>query len=385
MPAESISFHDFGFRHAFMLARSGLERPRQWWLPFGVPQFNQRLSRSVFFLYAKDTRTGAKDDDLLGPFGTGVIVGAATRLGRETHFYAVTAHHVVAQHSAYVIRINTASGEAIRLDVDPHDWIFDPDGPDLAAADVTAYIPNEGISYLGGNGIAYVSLDMFCDQKFLTDRQVGIGEDGCMLGLFHDLPGKDRNLIAARFGNIALLADNSFKVKLANGKYFPAHLFDIRSRSGFSGSPVYIYRVPTGDLNQAEGAGFTVDANNRFCALLGIHVSQYRDTIEVAKEVPQAGREPKLVVTGEKLVIPNSVTVVVPAWEILSLLNRQEFKNQRGARDMQEESKSLRENDPAPESVSREHPATPIEGDGQHKERFTALLDAAVGKRKQGG
>jgi hypothetical protein len=80
-----------------------------------------------------------------------------------------------------------------------------------------------------------------------------IGEDGFMLGLFADVPGKTRNLIAARFRNAFSYDDTP--VKQPNANLRPAHIFDTRSRPGFSGSPVFIYRTPAGDLRSATERG----------------------------------------------------------------------------------------------------------------------------------
>jgi hypothetical protein len=291
-----------------------------------MPRFNPALLQSVFFLFAKDTRTG-KEGEFLGPYGTGVIVGLATTRPQSTHFYAVTARHVHQKTGAYLIRINTRNGKSAHIDVDPNDWVSEPTGPDLAAADITEEMRRRNHDF------SYFPADMFCTRDFIAKRDVTIGEDGFMLGLFHDLPGKERNLIAARFGNIALMADEAAKVKLPGGNYFPAHLFDIRSRPGFSGSPVCIYRVPTSDLINAEGP-YVISGNDRFLRLLGIHVSQYNDYVDQVRVEQKPGEEPQYFKTEQKFSIPNSVTVVVPAWEIEILLRNKRLKEQRKARDM---------------------------------------------------
>ena len=40
-----------------------------------------------------------------------------------------------------------------------------------------------------------------------------------MLGLLADQPGKKRNLVAARFGNLSLMADEDELIKQGNGSF----------------------------------------------------------------------------------------------------------------------------------------------------------------------
>src|ERR1700730_10815269 len=62
-------------------------------------------------------------------------------------------------------------------------------------------------------------------------------------------------MIAARFGNISLLASDDAPIEQPNQQRRPSHIFDMRSRPGFSGSPVFVYRTPSGDLRYATERG----------------------------------------------------------------------------------------------------------------------------------
>ena len=61
-----------------------------------------------------------------------------------------------------------------------------------------------------------------------------------------------------------------------------------------------------------------------FLALIGVHRGQFPDTIQI-----------RLTKTGElyEAEIPSSMTVVVPAWEISTLLNSSRLEAQANARD----------------------------------------------------
>jgi hypothetical protein len=167
---------------------------------------------------------------------------------------------------------------------------------------------------------------------------IGIGEDGFMLGLFMEYPGAARNAVAARFGNVSMLARDDLPIE-SEFRTRPCHLFDMRSRPGFSGSPVFVYRTPTADLRNLHRPTFNINRNSRgsldarentFIRLLGIHIGQFHDRVKVRK-VKSPKSEPDEIFT-----IPNSMAIVVPAWSILALLDHNVFVEQREAREAED-------------------------------------------------
>ena len=103
--------------------------------------------------------------------------------------------------------------------------------------------------------------------------------------------------------------------------------------------------------------------DNTFLMLLGIHSSQCRDTIKVKKvERLEGGGE--IVICedvdgalgesareGDKLFIPNSVTVIVPGWRILALLNEEPLAFQRMNRDKSDMEAEEKVNPPQAEGL----------------------------------
>jgi hypothetical protein len=69
----------------------------------------------------------------------------------------------------------------------------------------------------------------------------GPGEEVVMLGRFLGNDGTDENKPAARFGNLAMAP--TVPIKHPWGFAQPSFLIECRSVSGYSGSPVFIYRV----------------------------------------------------------------------------------------------------------------------------------------------
>lgn len=372
--AWPIRFQDADFQHCFAWCQSPLEGRSRRWIPFGMPRLNQNFLEAVFFVYGTDPQTG-----IYGPRGSGVLVGYthAFGIGTYRHIYAVTCHHVVLG-GGHDVRINTKDGKTRTIEIELDEWQFIRFGPDIAAVDVTDRLLVEG------QKAVVCAPDMFMTREFIDEVEVGVGEDGFMLGLFADHPGKQRNLVAARFGNLSLLADETEPLKHPNKNNHPAHLFDMRSRPGFSGSPVYIYRTPSGDLRRATERGrsdigrsqavnraikeaerYGRSSNlgpavaaalntyevrgNTFMMLLGIHAGQYHDRV-VVRKAPTVSAEVNLV-EGDRLSVPNSIALVVPAWEIPVLLALETFQKQRDAREEDDKRKYEEQNAAMPEGT----------------------------------
>lgn len=386
--AREISFQDADFERKLILRSSAREGRSLRWTACGMPRLNSAFKRVVFFLYKRDFKTRKIGTN---PVASGIIVGTQDRDAR--HLYAITCYHVAVTGGATVLRINTKDERSRLIELDHEDWQFIPQSDDIAAADISERIdPSK-------DEIAFLPISLFSTKDFLDRDEVEIGEDGFMLGLFADHPGKDRNLVAARFGNVSLLANEYEPIEQPNGIKRPSHLFDLRSRAGFSGSPVFIYRTPGGDLRQATQRGwhkelakifeqdrgrpdnvFVEQRNylereeimrNTFLMFLGIHAGQYYDTV-VTRKVKVAEAD-DAIRDGDKLRIPNSMTIVVPAWEVLNLLNFPIFVRQREDRVRS----SRKENVAEPETTSE-----PESDDAElgHRDRFTALLNAAARK-----
>lgn len=125
---------------------------------------------------------------------------------------------------------------------------------------------------------------------------------------------------------------------------------------------------------------------NTFLMLLGIHAAQYHDTVKAYKVKRAKAESDDTVRDGDRLRIPNSMAIVVPAWEIGPLLNLPIFLDQRLGREAIMREKAKTENTADPESVVEEPSAPPsIDANPKHLEDFTRLVDVAARKRPRGG
>jgi hypothetical protein len=336
-----------------------------------MPRLNPRFARCVFFLFARHPETRELRRT---PAGTGVIVGFET--GVAYHIYAVTCAHVAPQ-GASVIRLNTTDGKSRNIELEPDDWRTHPSGSDVAIADITEEL-------FEGDDVSYIQPRLFAEQGFIAGVGLGIGDDGFMLGLYANHPGRDYNRIAAKFGNISLMADENDPIGWKGRPKRPAHLFDIRSRGGFSGSPVFVYRTPDGDLRSIDvdgqrrrttvtprvvasdrmredmrgpdGPDWSMEydtENNIFLRLLGIHAAQYKEKVKIRKpKKPELEGDDDTIRDGDDLWIEGGTTIVVPAWEIRALLNRPDFIQTR--EDREERLKRQNKSEPASEEGAGE-------------------------------
>jgi hypothetical protein len=399
LTARALGFQDADFERDLAWRWSPLEGRSLRWTPHGMPRLNENFKHNVFFLYGRNPKTGEID----GPLGTGSLIGV---YGEPQHrlahsYYAVTCWHVALDHGASIFRVNTKDGQHRFIELDLMEWQFIPGADDLCAADVTERLKHT-------DEISFVPPSLMVTKDFIRMEQIEIGEDGFMLGLFAEQPGIRQNMVAARFGNVSLLASDDAPIEQPNEQKRPSHIFDMRSRPGFSGSPVFIYRTPSGDLRNATlrgqdkarrrnlrrafdyvggGADIQLDdmeddwetKSNTFLMLLGIHAGQYPERVEARKENRTSAEVDDIVRDRDKLKIPSSMAVVVPAWEVVNLLNLPIFQAQRNKRGEQRQRELDQKNTPEPEANETAHPAS--DENPTHLKDFTRLVDVAARKK----
>lgn len=296
------------------------------------------MQSTVVFLFRDNPRI----DGLREVSGSGVLIGynhplhySQQQFTRDT--YAVTAAHVV-RAGGSIIRLNTKNGGSRYIELDPSEWTFS-EVDDVAAVDITEMINDD-------DEIVVMHDSWLADKSVIDYYQIGMGEDGLALGLFSNLPGTKRNVITGRFGNVSLMADLGAQIQYA-GRLRPAHLFDMKSRPGLSGSPIFVYRTPSSDLRLIDqgprhladnneylrSQTYWRDTENTFVKLLGIHSSQYTDSVQVTREHELAHEVNEPIRDGDHLRIPNSMSVVVPADSVKALLSIRSFADARENRN----------------------------------------------------
>lgn len=186
----------------------------------------------VFYLYRD--RESAEKGDHFG--GTGFLVGMRSKDHGKLFIYGVTNWHVAVRDGFSVIRLNTRDGDVDVIELGPEDWIYIPQGDDVA---ISRTLPIQD-----HHQFSVVLRHMFDAGENRKDwrssqhrRRIGVGDDVVMLGRFVDHDGGATNRPAARFGNISVMPT---PIMQPNRQMRDTYLVDMHSRTGYSGSPVFV-------------------------------------------------------------------------------------------------------------------------------------------------
>jgi hypothetical protein len=255
-----------------------------------VPRIGDDFLGAAIYLYRN--RGDAENSSYLG--GSGFLVGYVDMHTTVMHIYAATNAHVI-RDGFTVIRINKRFGDPDILELTPAAWTPHPDGDDLSICPLILTPQYD---------FKFVMTDGCVDEQRIKRFNIGVGDDVFMVGRFTGHSGKSKNLPIARFGNIAMVP--SEEIENALGKKRPHYLVEVRSVSGFSGSPVFVYDAPIPpSLQHVRPEQFP-----NF--LLGIdcgHMPEHEERLSAG------------------------IAAVVPAWRLLELLEHPRIKQLREERE----------------------------------------------------
>lgn len=311
---RGIEYHDLQFEKAPVTRYSarGVKYTTQ--IDIGMPTIPPILLNSVFYLYLteEDARKGKNAG------ATGFIVGIRSKKYPKdlTHIYAVSNWHAAIRDGCSVIRLNTLDGGVDIIDHDPGLWTKHPEGYDIAVADLplNLYIHKIGV----------ILEESFATRNAIKEHEIGPGDGVFMLGRFIDFDGGQTNVPAARFGHISIMP---MPMKQSSGANGECYCLDVHSRSGFSGSPAFVYRTPGTNFNKEK----ILDTSEFFMLLLGIHRAQFPEPWEINKKDIKKKAISETNINYEQLEVTglSGMTSVCPAWQILELLNMPKFVKQR--------------------------------------------------------
>jgi hypothetical protein len=279
---------------------------------YGMPKIPSEILNSTFHLYKSEC-----DAQKGEPFGgTGFFVGWPAALPNNCVYYALTNWHVAVRDGFSVIRLNKKNGGTEIFDLGPEQWEFIPGGPDVAVVPPSLLSIDDSI-----HKVTAISASLFVDQEFSSTYGIGPGEDVFMVGRFVDHDGVDTNVPSVRFGHVSVMPQSVLQPSGSTGGSF---LLDVHSRSGYSGSPVFVYRTHIGDLTTLPTQ---INMQNHFIKLLGIHWGQFPEKWEI-KESKHIG---EVSVEGNEKYVEglSGMTLAVPGWDIMKLLNTKKLKEER--------------------------------------------------------
>jgi hypothetical protein len=295
------NFHR-SFRYVMVEKRDAQGKRRSAWEPI-MPRIKPEHEACIFFLYNAGRSA---------PIGTGFFVS------RGLNVYAITNHHVAIRDGATQIRINTKDGSR-QISTEVKGWVWS-ETADLAAYDVTDLLAE-------GDDVIAIYEEEFVTPYFVSAADLGLGDEVFMLGLLAGRAGADRNELSARFGSIAQMASDDAPIEVGGYKPKPAFLADMRSRGGYSGSPVIAFRTTFYDLRNFKKDDYLVnlgsldggDRPSSFMRLLGVNCGGKTEIMKLT------GGD----MAGSAVEAESNTSVVVPAWEISRLLDSDDLEHRR--------------------------------------------------------
>lgn len=268
-----------------------------------MPRIPDQLQRSVVYLYPNvdAARTGS------GVGGTGFFVALRDDPFAESFQYLVTNIHV-SQTANRTVRINTTDGGVETIEVPSSAWVNHPNGDDIAAAALTLQ-PNWAVTALDWSTLAVTP-------SRIADLNMGVGDEVFMLGRFISHDNLQLNQSLARFGNIAMMPGDP--VEDGRNLLVEAFLVEMRSLSGFSGSPVFVHIGP----GTYRGNGTMMPFYTEAIGLMGIDTGHKA----VMTEVRQKREGAK---TDLEVPLNTGISIVAPVWRIREVLDADIFKAKR--------------------------------------------------------
>jgi hypothetical protein len=330
-----------------------------------MPRWPDVMLGGSFFVFP--TREDANKGRPVG--GCGFFVGIPWESDPQLdHVYAITCDHVVPKGKPRVIRAARPNeSEPYFIDCSDSDWIrSEPD--DLAVSRI-----EYGVNFAHES---FLLRDL--TESIILDYSIGIGDEVFSPGRFVDLPGHRVNRPLVRSGIISGMPE--IPIQQRGGVLLDSYIVEMRSRSGFSGSPVYVYLAPPQiRYEQSERQIQSSQQGNALIKdfgiygpwLLGVHWG----------EIPVQGPDAP---TGTKYADQNTqeggvelgsgMIGVVPCKKLAKLLLEDE-------RVVEERRSFERE---APPSQMMKQSAPPTKGDNpRHREDFNSLLTSVAKGKKQ--
>lgn len=277
-----------------------------------MPRINDKLLDCAVYLYPSEK--AAKAGERAG--GSGFLVGVqSTRVDDFFFTYIVTNSHIIRESRAGFVRLNTTINQMAILPSDLKHWIHHPDGDDLAAITVGL---KPGLFKFN-----FIPDSIFINDQIIKDFDIGVGDEVVMVGRFINHEGKQKNLPAARFGNVSMMPIEPI-TQPRRGIAQESFLVEMRSISGFSGSPVLVTIDPSIPRPKSKTMQGTIRIGSEFPIwLLGVDWGHIRDSYSVID------RDGNLHPEKLKVKTNTNMAAVVPAWKLRELLDEDVFASSR--------------------------------------------------------
>ena len=160
--------------------------------------------------------------------GTGWLIGVSWESDeRSQHVYVVTNKHLIDKSTEPVVRVNLHNGHIDTFYFPCNEW-HKHKSSDLAIHAIELSPLHRWRSVMHKDLLTNDHIEKFA---------VGMGDSVFSIGRFVNLTGQQQNRPVVRFGRIAMMPP----AKIKNEDLL---LVEMRSRTGYSGSPVWVYIDP---------------------------------------------------------------------------------------------------------------------------------------------
>jgi hypothetical protein len=268
--------------------------------------------------------------------------------GQELYIpYLVSCRHVVFSAGASIVSVNRWDGGVPDIiETEPTDWVEHPAGDDVVAMCAMHLIrPSR-------HRLSHIQLGSIITDAGITRLDIGVGDETVMVGRFVNHQGQTTNRAAARFGTISMMPED---IWVRNDNRFQrSYAVEMRSRTGFSGSAVAVYRTLATVLTDVPHADFW--------GILGVNWGYILDE------------------DGENTWLNG----VVPGGRIIELLEVPTLKTRHEQLE-QEFHEIIRDQGTggAVQAFATDHPPA-TDANPKHLKDFMRLVDVAARKRPQG-
>jgi len=237
------------------------------------------------------------------------VLGIDKNLARMTYsnVFLVTAKHLIDDiklqypNSPMGIRVNSADGKTADIEIPFDVWFYHPTDSSVDAA-ILPWFNNEGLEITTNPTYTAVTHDV------IRKNGIGIGDEVFITGLFSEHYGRKRNLPIIRTGNIAMMPEDPVQTDYG---LMMAYLIELRSIGGLSGSPVYVHLQWADPKHKRTG---------HILYWLGMIHGHWNVGEETSIDIPIHDK-------GQQL--NTGIGVVVPAYKILEILDREEIMAMR--------------------------------------------------------
>ncbi len=193
----------------------------------------EEIRKCVVYLGKPSTTPDGQES--MAPEGTGFFVAIPSEMHSGINYiYLVTAKHVAKElmGERFIIRANVKGGRAVFItgSEDTRWWTHPTD--DSVDVAVIGWAPPDIVDD------RRVGLEMFLDDDIMRTKNIGLGDEVFMTGLFIHLAGSARNQPIVRMGNIAMIPDEP--IPTSDLGDIEGYLIESRSIGGLSGSPAFV-------------------------------------------------------------------------------------------------------------------------------------------------